>query len=122
MAWPRLNAGVGQHKSMHSESTIWRWVRLLPVVAFVWLLASGLLLLQFWPVIPQSKTQWVLFIAFGPPLWVLGEAVSEWLFSKRRGYSISPSRFSYRRILFGLVVALVVVALVGGASSLLSAR
>lgn len=107
---------------MHSESTIWRWVRLLPVVAFVWLLASGLLLLQFWPVIPQSKTQWVLFIAFGPPLWVLGEAVSEWLFSKRRGYSISPSRFSYRRILFGLVVALVVVALVGGASSLLSAR
>ncbi len=107
---------------MHSENTFWRWVRLLPVLAFAWLFVAGLLLLQFWPVIPQSKIQWVLFIALGPPLWVLCEAASEWLFSKRLGYSISLSGFSYRRILFGLIVALVIIALVAGASLLLSGR
>jgi len=99
---------------MEPESTFWRWFRLLPVLAVAWLVVAGLLLLQFWPAIPQSKNQWALFVAFGPPLYLLGEVISEKVFSKRRGYGIAPAGFSFKRVLVGVPVALAVIALFVG--------
>ena len=107
---------------MHSESAFWRWVRFLPVLAFAWLFVAGLLLLEFWPAIPQSKTQWALFIAFGPPLYILGEALSEKLYSKRRGYGIAPPGFSFKRVFVALATTLVVIAFMWGVSWLLTKR
>lgn len=121
-AWPWLNVSVGHHKSMASESTFFRWVRLLPVVACLWLLIADFLLLQFWPAIPESKTQWALFIAFGPPLYLLGEFISEKLFSSKRGYGIAPPGFSFTRVFLAFPVALVFLAAVWGTVWLLTQR
>ena len=85
------------------------------MLAFAWVFVAGLLLLQFWPAIPQSKAQWALFIAFGPPLYVLAEALSDKLYSKRRGYGIVPPRFSIKRGFVALAATLAVIALVWGA-------
>ena len=85
--------------------------RALLLVALAWLLVAGLLTLQFWPDLPQSKLHWVLLVAFGPPLYVLGEAFFGWLFSQRHGQSVSPHGFSLKRILIALPVVLAFTAL-----------
>jgi len=54
-----------------------------------WLFVAVLLALQFWPHLPESKAGWVAFIAFGPPLYVLGESAAEWLWSSRIGRALS---------------------------------
>lgn len=104
---------------MEPERTFWHWVRFLPVLAVAWLAIAGLLLLEFWPSIPQSKSQWALFLAFGPPFYLLGEAVSERVFSRRRGSGIAPAGFSLKRVLVGVPIALAVIALLVGAVWLL---
>jgi len=75
-----------------------------------WLFVVALLLLQFWPQVPQTFAGWVVFIALGPPVYVLAEALAGWLFSERHGAAISRARFSPLRVLFGLVVSLVFLA------------
>ncbi|MGQ0697609.1 MAG: hypothetical protein ACT4PZ_05135 [Panacagrimonas sp.] len=74
----------------------------------------------FWPAIPHSKTQWALFIAVGPPLYLFGEFTSEKFFSSKRGYGIAPSGFSFKRIFLALPVALVFLAVGWGAVWLLT--
>jgi hypothetical protein len=83
----------------------------LLVGAVCWLLLVGLILLQFWPNLPRSTTQWALVIVFGPPLYLLGELVFGWLFSDRHSRAISQSTFSFLRILVALPVLLVLVGL-----------
>jgi len=88
-----------------------RGVRLLLVLALFWLGLAAFLAFQFWPRVPHSVLQWVLFIALGPPLYLLGEAFFEWLFSRKHGHAISPHRFSVKRILFALLVLVSLCAL-----------
>jgi hypothetical protein len=80
-------------------------------LALLWLAVAGWLLLQFWPDIPHSKVQWFLFVALGPPLYVLGEGLFTWLFSPAHGRAISQRAFSVARIAIALPVVLGVFAL-----------
>jgi hypothetical protein len=79
--------------------------------AVAWLLLAAFLATSLWPGVPKIKSQWFFFVAFVPPLYVLGEAGGSWLFSRRHGYAISRHRFSIARILIALPVALAAVAL-----------
>src|SRR5215831_17228698 len=78
--------------------------------AVSWLLLAGLLLLYAWPNLPQSPKQWLLFIAFGPPLYALFESVGSWLLSERHGRAISSRSFSVARTFVALFAAISVVA------------
>lgn len=105
---------------MRPESALQRWTRLMPVVAAAWLLVACLLVLQLWPSLPRTTGQWVLLFLFGPPLYVLGEAVAEKVLSSERGYKNSPARFSFKRVLAGVARMLAVVVVFAGASWLLT--
>lgn len=96
---------------MTRTGTVGFRVRALLIAALVWPLVAGFLTLQFWPNLPQSELQWALLIAFGPPIYVLGEAFFGWLFSQRHGQSISSNSFSFKRILIALPVVLAFVGL-----------
>ena len=85
--------------------------RTLLSLAVLWLVVAGLLLLQFWPAIPHSKVQWFMFVALGPPLYVLGEGLFTWLFSPAHGRAISNRAFSFARIAIALPVVLGAFAL-----------
>ena len=63
------------------------------------------------PHIPNSYIQWLVVIVIGPPLYVLGELIIGSVFSPERGSAISSKQFSVLRIIIGVVVAAVVVAL-----------
>lgn len=105
---------------MASEHAPFRWFRLLLVFACGWLFVAALLLVLFWPSIPQTKIQWALFIAFGPPLYFLAEFVAEKIFPAKRGSRIAPEGFSFKRVLVALPVALVFLAAVSGLAWLLT--
>jgi hypothetical protein len=90
--------------------------------AVSWLFVGALLLLELWPNVPQSVAGWVLFVAVGPPLYVLGEAFADWAFSARHGAAISGARFSLRRVLVALLVSLVFLAAYWWALSLIGLR
>jgi len=94
-------------------------IHTLLVVALIWLVVAALIVLQFWPELPRTTLQWVLLVAFGPPLYVIGEAFFGSLFSQARGHSISPRKFSFKRILFAIPVVLVFFAISWWLSSLL---
>jgi hypothetical protein len=68
-------------------------------------------MLEFGPDLPKSKSQWLWFVAVGPPLYVLGEVFFDWLFSPEHGHAVSARRFSVARVLIALPVVLVVLAL-----------
>jgi len=74
--------------------------------AIAWLFVAGLLALQFWPHLPESKAGWVAFIAFGPPLYILGEAAGEWFWSSRFGHALSRPSPTMQR--FFVVLSLVI--------------
>jgi hypothetical protein len=83
----------------------------LVLAALAWLFIAGLLMVEFLPNLPRTKSQWLLFISFGPPLYVLGDAFVGWLFSTQHGQVISPRGFSVARVLIVLPVVLVLIAL-----------
>ena len=94
--------------------------RMLVSLAVFWLFLVGFLLLQSWPDLPRSTLQWLLFVALGPPLYVLGECLFSWLFSPAHGQAISKRTFSVVRIAIALPVVLGVFALSWWLSWLLS--
>jgi hypothetical protein len=57
--------------------------------AIAWLFVAGLLVLQFWPDLPKSKIGWLVFIVFGPPLYVCAEWLSEQFWSSHSDRSLS---------------------------------
>jgi hypothetical protein len=73
-------------------------------VAVFWLVVAGILAMQFWPSVPHSAKGWVAFVVFGPPLCMLGEAFSEWLWSTRPARALAAHPSSCFRILVGVVV------------------
>lgn len=93
-----------------SEKYIPKLLALLPALAVGWLLVAGLLLFQLWPNLPRTSLQWFLLVAFGPPLYVLGEGLLSSLFSPKDGLAISDRGFSLVRVLLALPVVLAVFA------------
>jgi hypothetical protein len=88
-----------------------KWFSLLTTLALVWLVLAGLLLFSLWHDLPRTSLQWVLLLAFGPPLYIFGEAFFEWLFSLKHGQAISQRKTSPIRILLALPVMLALFAL-----------
>ena len=113
---PYIGLGV---TSMNPRTSSRSWSRWLPAFAAIWLVLVALLAIQAWPDLPRTTGQWLLFVALGPPLYVLGEAFFAWLFSPTRGHSISPKQFSVARIAIALPVVLALFALSWWLSSLL---
>jgi hypothetical protein len=105
---------------MASERAFSKWFWLSLVFACGWLFVAALLLVQFWPSIPQTKVQRALFMAFGPPLYFLAEFVAEKVFPAEHGSRIAPEGFSFKRVLVALPVALVFLAVVSGLAWLLT--
>ena len=85
--------------------------RSLTLLALGWLIVAVVLLIQFLPDLPQTKLQWALLVLFGPPLYVLGEAIISGLFSERRGLSVTSKGFSLKRILIALPLVMALFAL-----------
>ncbi len=75
-----------------------------------WLFIAGFLIIQAWPDLPHTSLQWFLLVAFGPPLYVLGEGFFGWLFSPKYGKAISAREFSFVRVLLALPAVLAFVA------------
>ena len=97
------------------------WIRRLPALAAVGLALAALLVVQLWPEIPRSWLQWFLLFTFGPPLYLLGEAFFEWLFSASHGRAISARGFSVARTAIALPVVLALLTLSWWLSSWLTA-
>jgi len=93
-------------------SSIVKVGRTVLAVAVFWLVVAGILAVQFWPSVPHATKGWVAFIAFGPPIYLLGEAFSEWLWSTRPARALAAHPSSGFRILVGVVFGATV--LIGG--------
>lgn len=113
---------------MNGESTVGARFKTLLLIAVVWAVICGVMLLQFWPIHPQGKYQWAFFVVFGPPAYVLLDGLAELVFSKRRGYSGDselgyggePQTVSFKRVLTGVSVAVATIAIFMGVSWLVS--
>jgi hypothetical protein len=81
----------------------------------IWLVMCGLLLLTLWPWRPASPLQWLLFIVLGPLVWVALEYVAGLVLSPKISGRISPRRFSWLRIGYGVVAFLLCFAILYGA-------
>jgi hypothetical protein len=79
--------------------------------AILWFFLAAVVIVEIWPRIPQSKAGWVALIAFGPPLYVLLDAVGDGFWRSRLGKRISNHPSSAVRVLLG--VTLVVCSVVG---------
>lgn len=80
-------------------------------IAVAWLLVAGIALLTIWPSAPQSPSGWIVFFIFAPPLYVLGEALFEYLWSTRLGRAISEHPSRLVRISAGVVFGCVLLAI-----------
>ena len=96
---------------MRSMNAITKVGGILFWCAVAWLIVAGVLALQFWPAVPNTAAGWVAFIAFGPPLYVLGEGVFEWLWSTRAGRAVSEHPSSSLRILVGVILGAAVLVI-----------
>jgi hypothetical protein len=96
---------------MNENISIQKLLSVLPALATLWLVVGGFLVVQFWPDLPHTNLQWFLLIAFGPPIYIFGEAFFGWLFSAKHGETISNRKFSFVRILLVLPIALAFFAL-----------
>ena len=105
---------------MNEKLSIQKLLSVLPALAILWLVVGCLLIVQFWPDLPHTNLQWFLLIAFGPPVYILGEEFFGWLFSAKHGEAISSRKFSPVRILLVLPIALAFFALSSWVSWLLT--
>jgi hypothetical protein len=78
----------------------------LLVLTATWAFLVGLVILSMG--VPETRTQWIIAVIVGPPLYVAAEAFVEWLFSKQHGERISTKPFSLLRILVALAVMLAI--------------
>jgi hypothetical protein len=80
-------------------------------VLALWVLGFGLLvcwtLFIFFPGFPKSITGWVALVFVGLPLYLATESIGTWVFGPR----YAASWPSVVRIMYGVVVALVLIAL-----------
>ena len=83
-------------------------VRGLVALAVVWLLVAGFAALEFWPAWPSSWRGWIAFFIVMPPLYLLGEMLSELLWSE------DASRTA--RVAAGLALVAVICGLIAAGS------
>ncbi|KGQ19212.1 hypothetical protein LF41_2858 [Lysobacter dokdonensis DS-58] len=69
-------------------------------VAFAWLVVATIVALEVWPRWPETGAGWIALVLFGPPIYVLTEIGSAWLWAKS-GVDAIPA---YARIGVGVVV------------------
>ena len=81
-----------------------RILSVLPAIALLWLIIAGILVIEAWPHVPDSPHQWVLFLIFGPPVYVLVEAFGEFIFSLVPKRIEARHGFSWARIFWYLLV------------------
>ena len=84
----------------------WFTTRTLIAALMLWLLAGALILVQFWPHVPEGWQEAALILAFGPPAFGLLEGVGSWALSQRHGLAISSRRLSPLRLMVAFLVAL----------------
>ena len=58
-----------------------RFLSNIAAIALIWLFLAGIALLTLWPSVPSSWAGWALLAVFGPPLYLLGEYISDKLWS-----------------------------------------
>ena len=71
----------------------------------MWAFLLGLVILGTG--VPETRTQWIVAVIAGPPLYLAGEVFLGWLFSKEHGERISAKPFSWLRIVVALAVMLI---------------
>jgi hypothetical protein len=69
----------------------------------VWLVFAAGLAGMFYPLVPHTRTGWLLFIAFSPPLYLLSLLLGQRIWSSRLGLAVAdlPSK---ARICLGVLV------------------
>lgn len=77
-------------------------------IVLAWLIAAAFLAALFWPSMPHTAIGWLTFVTFGPFLYFVAEAISEFAWSSRAGRAISHHPSSVVRIIGGVAVVLVV--------------
>jgi len=82
----------------------------LLALTVTWAFLVGLAILSTG--VPETRTQWIIAVIAGPPLYVAAEAFFGWLFSKKHGDTISAKPFSGLRIFLVLAVMLLVFGVV----------
>lgn len=86
----------------------WRW---LAALVALWAMLIALLLLGLYPALPETAGGWLLLVAAGPPAYLAVELVAGKLLSREAGVRLSAKRFSWKRILVALLVALALASL-----------
>ena len=94
-----------------------KWVKPILIFAALWVLVAGAIVAQGLPWLPGTRTQWLLVVGLGPPMYLLAEGVFSWLFSARRGHRVSRRNFSLVRVLLLLLAVLVCFGLAWAAAS-----
>lgn len=78
------------------------WRNFLKIVAVIWL-AAAFGALCYGP-LPRTSREWIFFIAFGPPLYILGEAFAEWIRSTRISRAIFEHSSAFVRLSAGVAL------------------
>jgi hypothetical protein len=99
--------------------TVMTRTKLVLMFVATWLLLAAFILVQRLPWVPRTPLEWLLFIGFGPPLYLIGEALFSWLLSSGSGYRISTRMFSALRMLFAPLCGVLFLGLAWYLSSLL---
>lgn len=91
--------------------SIGEWAKLVLIVAVVWVLLGGLLIVFAWPNYPSSVSGWALILIAGPPIYLLEEWLAQKFWSSQLGRGISDYPPSSGRIILGVVAFLIVIGL-----------
>ena len=91
-------------------------------IALIWLFLSGIALLALWPSIPSSPSGWLFLVIFGPPLYLAGEFLADRMWSSDPGRAISEHPSRTFRIMAGVAIGLVFLAILLVISHFLSSK
>ena len=92
-------------ESFRRKRSLLDWVKFVLFLMVFWSVAVGLIIAASFH-IPQTRTEWILLVALGPPAWMLVEFSME-LFRRSRFYQVTIRGMPmYVRILLGVILAL----------------
>ena len=85
-------------------------------IAVMWAFGAIALAAMFWPRLPHSIVGWLAFVLFGPLLYFLAAAISDFAGTSRAVQAFSNYPSSAARIVCGVVIGAVVLAVSMGIS------
>jgi hypothetical protein len=91
------------------RSTLPRWIIRLTSGLAAWALLVLVVLLEIWPP-PKTTRGWMLLVVAGPPAYLVLDWVGARLFAPEIGTRISLARFSWARIAYATIVAVILLA------------